>query len=172
MARKRETDMILDFAFAATKETMRADAPQAGFRAELRAIVGYHVPTRRIVAIGDTADDIRRNAPQYWEKNGKQIEFVRPFDFTQTHSTTHPYEPLISARVVSWFADKAFSQMKRQGLKRLLLSPWVDRVNYSLQLEGFEQLPVELRRQFVKHLKKLLVAIRRVEINGEKVLGR
>jgi hypothetical protein len=164
--------MILDFKLATTNDNMRVTAPQAEFQAEMRAIVGYHVPTRRIVAIGDTAEDIRKNAPQYWEKNGKQIEFVRPFDFAEARSTTHPYEPLIAARVVSWFADKAFNQMKRQGFTRLLLSPWVDRVDYTLQLEGFEKLPIEARRQFVKHLKKLLVAVRRVEINGEKVLGK
>ncbi len=164
--------MILDFNLATTKEMMHASAPQAEFQAELRAIVGYHMPTKRIVAIGDTADDIHRNAPEYWEKNGKQIEFVHPFDFAHARSTSHPYEPLIAARVVSWLANKAFSQMKHQGFKRLLLSPWVDRVNYNLQLEGFEKLPVDVRRQFVKHLKKLLVAVRRVEINGEKVLGR
>jgi hypothetical protein len=164
--------MILDFNLSTTRELMRASAPQAEFQAELRAIVGYHVPTKRIVAIGDTADDIRRNAPQYWEKNGKQIEFVHPFDFAQAHSSTRPYEPLIAARVVSWLANKAFSQMKRQGFRRLLLSPWVDRVDYNLTLQGYEQLSPDCRRQFVKHLKQLLVAVRRVRINGETVLGR
>jgi hypothetical protein len=124
------------------------------------------------MAIGDTAADIERNAPDYWARHGKQIEFVHPFDFGKVSPSTGQWEPLIAARIVQWLVDKAFAKMKRSSFRRMLLSPWVDRVDYTLNLEGYEKLSDDQRRQFVRHLKKLLVAVRRVEINGVKVLGR
>ncbi len=164
--------MILDFKLTTNRDTIRVSAPQVELVTEMRNLVGHLGPNHQIVAIGDTAEDIKRNAPAYWERNGKQIEFVHPFSFEEVQAATGQYEPLVAARIVQWFSDKAFARMKRESLKRMLLSPWVDRVDYTLELDGFEELPVETRRQFIKHLKKLLVAVRRVQINGEKVLGR
>ncbi|MFZ1710233.1 MAG: hypothetical protein WAW20_16750, partial [Anaerolineae bacterium] len=82
------------------------------------------------------------------------------------------YEPLIAARLVQWYADHAFRRIDRRSFKRMLLSPWVDRVDYHLELAGFETLPPAARQQFVRHLKKLLVAARHVQINGQTVIGK
>ena len=164
--------MILEFKLAANRDHIRISAPQVELATEIRNSVGCMGSSRQIVAIGDTADEIKRNAPEFWERNGKQIVFLRPFDFAAGPAAAVPFEPLLAARIVQWYSDKAFARMKRDSVKRMLLSPWVDRVDYDLRLDGFEKLPAETRRQFIKHLKKLLVAARRVEINGEKVLGR
>lgn len=164
--------MILDFKLITDRETIRVSAPQGGLEAVLRNIVGYHRVSRQIVAIGDTAEDIKRNAPEYWRRDGKHIEFVHPFNFEEAFSDTGAFEPLIAARIVQWLSDKAFANMKRSSFRRMLLGPWVDRVDYDLQLDGYEKLSAETRRQFIRALKKLLVAVRRVRINGEQVLGR
>jgi|YNPBryantNP2012_1023418.scaffolds.fasta_scaffold05336_4 hypothetical protein len=164
--------MILDFKLSTNRHTIRVSAPQGELEAEIRNIVGYHRLSKQIVAIGDTAEDIRRTAPKYWEQNGAYIEFVHPFDFEEALAALDQFEPLIVARIVQWLADKAFANMKRSSFKRMLLSPWVDRVDYDLQLEGYEKLPADTRRQLIRHLKKLLVAARRLRINGETILGR
>jgi len=164
--------MILDFKLTTTPATLRVSAPQGELEAELRNIVGCLGANKQIVAIGDTAADIERNAPEYWARHGKQIEFVHPFDFSAVSPATGQWEPLIAARIVQWLSDKAFARMKRSSFSRMLLSPWVDRVVYTLNLEGYEKLSDEQRRQFVRYLKKLLVAVRRVEINGVRVLGK
>ncbi len=161
--------MILDFRLTTNGQTIRVSAPQGELEAELPNIVGCLGPHKQIVAIGDTAADIERNAPAYWARYGRQIEFVPPFDFG---SDGRRFEPLLAARIIQWLADKAFSRMKRSSFSRLLLGPWVDRVDYTLTLEGYDRLSEEQRRQFVRYLKKLLVAIRRVEINGVRVVGR
>lgn len=161
--------MILDFRLMMNSQIIRVSAPQGDLEAELPNVVGCLGPNRQIVAIGDTAADIQRNAPAYWARYGKQIEFVHPFDFGPDGNQ---FEPLLAARIVQWLSDKAFARMKRSSFSRLLLGPWVDRVDYALTLVGYDRLSEEQRRQFVRYLKKLLVAIRRVEINGVKVLGR
>ncbi len=161
--------MILDFKLITTHQTIRVSAPQGELETELRNIVGCLGANKQIVAIGDTAAEIERNAPDYWARHGKQIEFVHPFDFSAVSPATGQWEPLIAARIVQWLSNKAFAKMKRSSFSRMLLSPWVDRVDYDLRLDGYEKLPAETRREFVKHLKKLLVAVRRLQINGETV---
>ncbi|MCX6031527.1 MAG: hypothetical protein NT169_19785 [Chloroflexi bacterium] len=163
--------MILDFKLTTNRDTIRVDAPQVELVTEMRNIVGCLGPNHQIVAIGDTAEDIKRNAPAYWERNGKQIEFVHPFNFEGVKASAGQFEPLIAARVVQWCSDKAFQRMKRESLKRMLLSPWVDRVDYDLQLDGYDKLPPETRREFERYLKKLLVAVRRLQINGKTIPG-
>jgi|GEM_PF-1510155 len=164
--------MILEFKFSSTPGTIRISAPLVDLSAELRDVVGIHTSTQQIVSIGDTAEDIRKNAPEHWERNGKNIEFVHPFDFDEVRASPVESETLVAARVIQWASNNAFSRMKRNSVKRMILSPWVDRVDYDLRLEGFEKLPVATRKQFVKELTKLLVAIRRIRINGEVVVSR
>jgi hypothetical protein len=161
--------MILDFKLTTNRDTIRVSAPQGALETEMRDVIGYHRVSKRIVAIGDTAKDIERNAPQYWERHGKQIEFIHPFNFEEPLTATGKFEPLIAARIVQWLSNKAFANMKRSSFRRMLLSPWVDRVDYDLRLAGYEKLPAETRREFVKYLQKLLVAVRRLQINGETV---
>ncbi len=163
--------MILEFKLQSTRDTIRVSAPQVDFQHALRDLVGIHKKTRQIVSIGDTAAEMEATAPEYWARNKDDIEFVRPFDFV-THAREGDFEPLLAARLVQYFSDKAFARIDRRSLGRLLTSPWIDRVDYALQLEGFMELPAQKRRDFVKHLKKLLVAPKRLSINGEVVWSK
>jgi hypothetical protein len=164
--------MILDFKLTANRDTITISAPQVELVAEVRNSVACLGPNKQIVAIGDTPDEIKRNAPEFWARNGPQITFLRPFDLEGASGSGAGFDPLLAARIVQWFSNKAFARMKRNSLKRLILSPWVDRVDYRLELNGYERLPADVRRQFVGRLKKLLVAVRRIQINGELVTGR
>ncbi len=164
--------MILDFTFTANKQTLHITAPQVDLALQVRDLVGYHLASKQIVSIGDTAEEIKANAPDFWEKNKARIAFLHPFDFTEKHPDTGAYEPLLAARLVQWAANHAFQRMDRRGFTRMLLSPWVDRVDYHLELADFDALPPATRQQFVRHLKKLLVAPRFVQINGQTVIGK
>lgn len=166
--------MILDFTLRADRETIRISAPQVNLDVQIRNLVGIltGAANPQIVSLGDTPAEIAANAPGFWQKNRSQIEFVHPFDFTEKSAHSGQYEPLIAARIVQWYANNAFARMDRRGFKRMLLSPWVDRVDYRLDLNGFQTLPPATRQQFVRHLKKLLTAPRRVWINGEVVMGK
>ena len=164
--------MILDFTLSANRNRIRISAPQVDLTLDVRNLVGYHVATKQIVSIGDTPEEIKANAPAFWEKNHAKIEFLHPFGFAEVQAETGHDEPLIAARIVQWYSNKAFGRMDRRGFMRMLASPWVDRVDYNLELDGFETLPAQTRRQFVRHLKKLLVAVKGVRINGEAVLGK
>ncbi|MFZ1402235.1 MAG: hypothetical protein WAW03_04045 [Anaerolineae bacterium] len=164
--------MILDFTFAANRQTIRITAPQVDLALQVRNLVGYHLASKQIISIGDTSAEMKANAPAFWEKNHAKITFLHPFDFTEKHPDTGAYEPLIAARLVQWYADHAFRRIDRRSFKRMLLSPWVDRVDYHLELADFDALPPATRQQFVRHLKKLLVAARHVQINGATVIGK
>ncbi|MGC8779432.1 MAG: hypothetical protein ACP5UQ_01050, partial [Anaerolineae bacterium] len=94
--------MILDFKLTTNRKVIRVSAPQGKLEAEIRNIVGYHRVNKQIVAIGDTAEDIRRTAPKYWEQHGQYIEFVHPFDFEEALAAPDRFEPLIVARIVQW----------------------------------------------------------------------
>ena len=164
--------MILDFTFAANRQTIRITAPQVDLALQVRNLVGYHLASKQIISIGDTSAEMKANAPAFWEKNHAKITFLHPFDFTEKHPDTGAYEPLLAARLVQWYADHAFRRIDRRSFKRMLLSPWVDRVDYHLELADFDALPPATRQQFVRHLKKLLVAARYVQINGQTVIGK
>ena len=73
--------MILDFRLSSDGKVIRATASQVDFEAEIANIAGYNTKTSAIVSIGDTAEDMKRNAPEYWERNREQIAFVHPFSF-------------------------------------------------------------------------------------------
>ena len=80
--------------------------------------------------------------------------------------------PLLAARIVQYYAAAAVSAFKRQSVARAILGPWVDRVVYRLQIEGFTELTVADRREFFMRLKKSLPAVKRIEINGEIVFAK
>ena len=164
--------MILDFKLSTDRDTIRVLAPQVDMVLEIRNLVGFHTASKQIVSIGDTAEEIQANAPEFWKGNRDKLEFIHPFNFEEVHPQTGEYEPLIAARIVQWYSNKAFGRVDRRGFKRMLLSPWVDRIDYNLELAGFDKLPAKTRRQFVRHLKKLLVAVRRIRLNGDIVMGR
>lgn len=152
--------MILDFTSPRTARTIHITAPQVGLTLQVRNLVGYHLASKQIISIGDTSAEMKANTPAFWEKNHAKITFLHPFDFTgkRRHGACGP---LAAARLVQWYADHAFRRVKRYATAstRRLLSPWVVALRtITWNWPTSTRFPPATRQQFVRHLKKLLVA--------------
>jgi hypothetical protein len=146
--------MIIDIKVLANHERVRIEVPQKEIVQEIPNIVAYDVSNRKIVAIGETVDDLKQSAPDMWARYGHRIAFSSPFDVNE-------FEPKFASAVLRHYAVQALKRFRFrfQGF---------DRFNYDLQIIGFENLSPDMRDQFLQCIQELSRP-RRIEINGQKV---
>ena len=155
--------MIVDFTAHVKQGRLRIQVPQAKLDINIPDIVTCVTSTKQIVALGQTEDEVRREAPERWERDKTRIEFRSAFD-------VHNYEPELAASVLSYYAVKAQARI-RPGLLVRLIARLVDRFDYDLWFPGYEDLPAKTRARFVR-LLRAFPCVHRFSINGKPVIAR
>ncbi len=164
--------MILEFHFTGDRERMRASVAELDMLEELPGIVAINTRSRQIVAVGETGAEIQARAPEYWDRYGKDIAIVHPFDLAMPEPAVGDHKPVVAARLVSWFAGHAAARWPRRGLWRQISGPWVDGIDYHLDLPGYHGLAPDRRKELVRILRKMLPSVHHLYVNDERVAGR
>jgi hypothetical protein len=164
--------LILEFHFAADRERMAATVVELDMIEEFPAIVAINTRSRQIVAVGETLAEIQTRAPDYWERHGADIAIIHPFDLVTLETAVGEHKAVVAARLVSWFASHAAVRWKRQGLWRQIVGPWLDSVDYHLDLPTYALLGQDRRKELVRILRQMLPSVHSLYINKDRVAGR
>jgi len=158
--------MIIEIKVQATFHHVSVRVPQAKLTDKILNVVACFQPpgqkTKRIVAIGRAADDLKREAPQQWERDKASISFVHPFDVAS-------FDPVLICAVLDYYTQRAYARL-RPGLLVRWLGQSFDRFDYDLQIKDYEQLQADQRAEFVRVLKRHLPRIHALSINGQSAL--
>jgi hypothetical protein len=155
--------MVVDFTARVKHGRLRIEVPQARLDVDIPDIVACDRSTQRIVALGQSEDEVRHESPERWERDKGRIEFRTAFD-------TRNFDAVLAVSVLSHYAGKAQSRI-RPGLLVRAIGRLVDRFNYDLRLPGYEDVPAKTRAKFVGMLRTF-PCVYRFSINGKRVLGR
>ena len=155
--------MVVDFSARVKHGRLRIEVPQARLAVDIPDIVACDRSTQKIVALGQSEDEVRHESPERWERDKGRIEFRTAFD-------THNFDIVLAASVLSYYAEKAQSLI-RPGLLVRAIARLVDRFNYDLSLPGYEDLPAKTRAKFVGMLRTF-PCVYRISINGKRVSGK
>lgn len=149
--------MRIEFCAQAKKDRVVIDVPQAQLRWEAANVVAYETTTNKIAAVGMTAEDMRKAAPEEWEKYIPFTGFVYPFDVEQ-FNTFYAYCFL---RHYTYLVMEKL----RKGLSGILFL--FDTFTFHLQIDGYEKLPASTRQEFeYTILKSSFPKVHALNING------
>jgi hypothetical protein len=154
--------MNVEFTARVKQGRLLIEVPQAALAINTPDIVACMSRTKQIVALGQTEDAVRAEAPERWERDKDWLEFRPAFDLEHL-------EPELAASVLRYYATMAQARI-RPGLIVRLIGNFVDRFNYALWLPGYEGLSAKTRAGFVK-LLRTFPCLGRFSINGQKVIG-
>ena len=155
--------MIVDVAAQVKQGRLLIKAPQAKLDVNIPDVVACVAETKRIVALGQTEEEVKAESPERWERDRGRLEFRSVFD-------PRNFEPELAVAVLSYYAGKAQVRI-RPGLIVRFIGTYLDRFHYDVRLPGYEGLPAKVQTRFVR-LLRTLPCIRKCSINGKTVLGR
>jgi len=155
--------MLVNVQVHVSKGQVWIEIPQAKLKVNIPDIVACETSTRQIVALGQTADEIKAEAPDQWERHSNQIEFRPAFD-------TNRFEPELTVTVLRYYASKAQARI-RPGLIVRFLGLYIDQFHYDLEIPGYGNLLTKTQNKLVR-LLRTLPCMRRCTVNGKRVLGR
>jgi hypothetical protein len=136
-----------------TKYILQADStrisiriPQSEVSEDLKNVVVFDVPSRKIVSIGEALDDIQAEAPtEWWEKHKASLGFISPF-------AAETFSPEYATTILEFYAIKARTRNRASWL--LPTPSSLRRFNYELSIAGYERIPLDTRQEFEYLLKK------------------
>ena len=155
--------MLVDVQVRVSQGCVQIDIPPARLVVKIQDLVACDNSTKSIVAIGQTEQEVRNDAPEQMKRHGDRIEFRPAFD-------ANHFDPELAVAVLRYYADKALARI-RPGLLTRFIASYVDRFHYELYLPGYESLPAGTQRKVAQYLRTL-PCMRRCIINGKRIVGR
>lgn len=155
--------MIIEFTLITSPERLIVQVPKAGMTLDLPNIMAYARKGKYVVAVGKIGDDLIRECGNDWEKVKHEIDFASAFSF-------RPLRLGYDIADLQYLSRKAYFQVRPNPIVRLIAAAFLDRFDYDLWLEDYEQLPGDLRIVFEYVLQAEGIAgTRKLSINGKAV---
>jgi hypothetical protein len=154
--------MIIDLTAWINSQAVRIKAAPLDMLINIPNIAAINTANRKIVALGKTEDEMKKQSPFGWRAYSGRIGFITPFD-------AKDFDPRVAMSVLMFYAYKA-SALVRPGTFGQLLGYLIDRFTYNLQFAGYENVPPERQEQFAQLALKDRV-VRRFVVNGQVIKG-
>lgn len=140
--------MRLTLKLTADREHVQMNVPQLEFSPRFANRAAYHVPAgggaSRLLDVGHSPDELRKRDPQWWQQNGRQVNFIAPF-------SKPGVEGGFARLAMEFYLDQARRQARPNAASRALLG-WNDRLDVELHIPGYDETALGKRRDFEFHL--------------------
>jgi hypothetical protein len=152
--------MIMEAAIRVNGDRVSIQVPQAGMSLDVANIIAlYQDGTRyRVVELGQTAESLQAMNAALWEKQKSRITFVPMFDVASIKSG-------VALAAIEYYIGRSHIAI-RHGAR--FLFRFIDRIECSLWLPGYENLPSETRQAFEFSLQKV-AWLDALSINGRSL---
>ncbi len=155
--------MIITIHVHVKDNLLHLNVPEAGLRLDAPAIVAYRASSRKIIAVGRTAEDMRLDSPQWSE--GLEVDFLSPFDAGH-------FDAEMVIAVLRYYAGMAQDRLRAGS--SLLLGRLLDRFICNFWMTDYASLPAPARERFeqVVHAlpKSRGLRFRQFFLNGQALL--
>ena len=130
--------MIFSVSIQVNSEQMSIRLPQEQMLDKIPSIVAYALSSGGIAAVGKTEQDLQRECLTEWDTIRAKLGFARPFDIDEFN--------VKYAVAMTRYCTHLMLQKTRGATSGLRL---FHRFAYSLDIDGFEELPVDRRVAFI-----------------------
>jgi len=152
--------MLINLLMWINSQAVRVKSDDAGLLVNVPNLLAYNKNNKRIIALGKTEDEMRKQSPLGWKAWASLIRFTAPFD-------VKAFDPLIVHNVLRYYAYRASARL-RPGAFGQWFGLLVDRFTYDVQFAGYESVPQDARDRFEDLLRKDRF-FRRVRINNQNI---